>query len=75
MSVLYVLVPVALILVGAALGAFIWSVRRGQFDDLATPAIRAVVDDVELETHATSRQTPGRVGSLAPENKGIAGQK
>jgi len=45
MSVLYILVPVAVILVGAALGAFIWATRQGQFDDLATPSIRAVVDD------------------------------
>lgn len=45
MSVLYVLIPVALVLVGAAVGAFIWAARQGQFDDLATPSIRAVVDD------------------------------
>lgn len=45
MSVLYVLVPVALVLVGAAIGAFIWAARQGQLDDLVTPSIRAVVDD------------------------------
>jgi cbb3-type cytochrome oxidase maturation protein len=31
--------------VGAAVIAFIWATRRGQFDDLDTPAIRALHDD------------------------------
>ena len=45
MSVLYIVVPVALVLVGAAVLAFLWAARRGQFDDVTTPAIRAVVED------------------------------
>lgn len=47
MSVLYLLVPVALLLVAAAVAAFAWAARRGQFDDLTTPAIRALQDDTE----------------------------
>ncbi|MEM9382511.1 MAG: cbb3-type cytochrome oxidase assembly protein CcoS [Planctomycetota bacterium] len=50
MSVIYIVLPLALVLGGAALGAFLWAVRRGQFDDLDTPAIRMVLeDDVENE--------------------------
>lgn len=45
MSVLYIVVPVALVLVGGALCAFLWAARRGQFDDVTTPAVRAVLDD------------------------------
>lgn len=45
MSVLYIVVPVALGLVGGALVAFLWAARRGQFDDVTTPAVRAVLDD------------------------------
>jgi len=45
MSVLYLLVPLALLLVGLATVAFIWAVRRGQFDDLETPAVRMLHDD------------------------------
>jgi cbb3-type cytochrome oxidase maturation protein len=44
-SVLYIVVPVALVLVAGALGAFVWAARRGQFDDVTTPAVRAIVDD------------------------------
>ncbi|MCA9782488.1 MAG: cbb3-type cytochrome oxidase assembly protein CcoS [Calditrichaeota bacterium] len=45
MSVVYVLVPLALLIVAVALGAFIHSVRKGQFDDLDTPAHRMLIDD------------------------------
>jgi cbb3-type cytochrome oxidase maturation protein len=45
MSVLFVLIPVALLLVAIAVGAFVWAARRGQFDDLTTPALRAMHDD------------------------------
>lgn len=45
MSVVYVLLPVAALLAAAGVGAFIWAVRRGQFDDLDTPAVRMLHDD------------------------------
>ena len=45
MSVLYLLVPLALLIVGAALAGYAWAARRGQFDDLDTPAWRALHDD------------------------------
>lgn len=45
MSVIYLMIPASLVLAAAAVGAFIWATRRGQFDDLDTPQIRAVYDD------------------------------
>jgi cbb3-type cytochrome oxidase maturation protein len=45
MSVFYLVLPLALILVGAAVFAFVWAARKGQFDDLETPALRVVPDD------------------------------
>jgi cbb3-type cytochrome oxidase maturation protein len=47
MSIIYLLVPVALGIVLAALAGFGWAARQGQFDDLETPALRAIGDDVE----------------------------
>ena len=44
---MYVILPVALVVVFAAVIAFVWAARRGQFDDLDTPAMRALHDDVE----------------------------
>ena len=45
MSILYILIPLALLLLGVAVWAFFWAVGSGQFDDLDTPAIRVVMDD------------------------------
>lgn len=45
MSVLYIVLPIALVLVGVAVFAFVWAARKGQFDDLETPAIRALHED------------------------------
>ncbi len=45
MSVLFIVVPLALIVVLIAVVAYIWSVRGGQFDDLDTPPVRMLHDD------------------------------
>jgi cbb3-type cytochrome oxidase maturation protein len=45
MSVLYIVLPLALLVVGAAVVAFVWATNRGQFDDLETPAVRALHED------------------------------
>lgn len=45
MSALFVILPLALLLVSFAVGGFLWAARRGQFDDLDTPAVRVLHDD------------------------------
>lgn len=45
MSVIFLVLPLALLIVAAAVGAFAWATRRGQFDDLDTPPIRVLHDD------------------------------
>ena len=40
MNVLFIVFPLALLLSGFAVVAFLWAVRKGQFDDLTTPALR-----------------------------------
>ena len=45
MSILLILIPVSLVVAALFLGAFIWSVRSGQFDDTETPALRVLADD------------------------------
>ena len=45
MSALYIVVPLALLIVAAALWAFIWATRSGQFDDLTTPGVRVLFDE------------------------------
>lgn len=45
MNVLYFLIPLAILLLAAAVWAFFWAVGSGQFDDLDTPAMRVIMDD------------------------------
>lgn len=47
MSVMYIVLPLALVFAGAAVWAFIWAVRHGQLDDLETPAARMLLDEDE----------------------------
>ena len=47
MIILLLLIPLSLLLLVAAIWAFVWAVRRGQFDDLDTPAIDILQDDPE----------------------------
>ncbi len=47
MSVILIMIPGAMILAGLGVWAFVVAAKRGQFDDLDTPAIRAVFDDDE----------------------------
>ena len=64
MSVLYVLVPVALALAAGAVGAYTWSSRNGQFDDLTTPALRAMLDEAPIRpVVGAASHAPDRGGS------------
>jgi len=47
MSIIYVLIPVALLLLGVAVWALFWAVRSGQFDDLDSQGWNVVLDDDE----------------------------
>lgn len=45
MSVLFVLLPVALVLAAISVCACLWAVRSGQYDDTDTPQLRMLKDD------------------------------
>ena len=45
MEILYLLVPLAMLLVAVIVAIFFWAVRSGQFDDLEGPAHRIIMDD------------------------------
>ena len=45
MNILYLLIPLALVLLVLAVWAFFWAVRTRQFDDLESPALQILLDD------------------------------
>jgi len=77
MTILYVLLPLALLCGAGAVFAFVWAVESGQLDDLETPPLRILGDDdvsgatrkVDSSNHLTSRDhleapVPSRTGSF-----------
>jgi cbb3-type cytochrome oxidase maturation protein len=60
MNIFYLLIGVSLFAALIFLGAFIWAVKTGQFDDNETPSIRILFDDDSAsneETDSTKNQT------------------
>lgn len=55
MSIIYIVLPLALLIVLAAVLAFTWAARRGQFDDLDTPALRILHDDTVISAPRAAR--------------------
>lgn len=45
MSVILILIPLSLVVAALFLGAFIWAVRAGQYEDTCTPSMRVLADD------------------------------
>lgn len=67
MSSLVFLIPLALLLGAAALGAFLWSLRSGQYDDIEGAGARIFVE--EANDRAGARHS-GTVGEKPQDQEG-----
>lgn len=70
MNILLFLIPLSLLLLVAAGWAFVWAVKRGQFEDLDTPAIDILRNDLHEQPQTTAGADAG-VGADAV-NRAIA---
>ena len=75
MTVLYIIVPVAVVLVIVAIWVFNWAVNSGQYDDLDSPA-HSILFDEEDPPHLaaqkkapTKKEDPATPASDDPEHK------
>ena len=50
MSVIFILISISVAVAAVFLGAFLWAVKSGQYDDKYTPSVRMLFDD-ELKTN------------------------
>lgn len=57
MTVLYILVPVAIVLVIVAICIFNWAVNDGQYDDLDSPAHSILFDEDDPAHLSASQRT------------------
>jgi cbb3-type cytochrome oxidase maturation protein len=54
MSVLILLIGFSILIAGGFLVAFIWSVKKGQYDDDYTPSVRMLFDDKPIAEKKSS---------------------
>ncbi|MGE6686486.1 cbb3-type cytochrome oxidase assembly protein CcoS [Stutzerimonas stutzeri] len=69
MAALYILIPVAVVLVALAIWVFFWAVDSGQFDDLDGPAHSILFDDDEPQRPAEDKQ-PVKIEEPQEQRKG-----
>jgi len=58
MNIFYLLIGVSLLVALIFLGAFIWAVRSGQYDDNETPPMRILFDDNSEENTDKKNNKP-----------------
>ena len=68
MSVVFILVFAAIIMAGAFLIAFIWSVKNGQYEDTYTPSVRMLFDDPPVKVAEGTEKGKKETGKGIPEN-------
>jgi cbb3-type cytochrome oxidase maturation protein len=49
-TVLFVVLPIAVLVSSLSVLAFVWAARGGQLDDLETPPLRVLCDDLPVGT-------------------------
>ena len=60
MSILFLLIPLGLLMLGIGIGAFFWATRSGQFDDLESPGWSVVMDDDRAPRKSAEDESPPR---------------
>ena len=60
MEIIVVLLPLAILLGATFIFAFIWSARKGQYDDLETPRYRMLLEDKQLVNLKTASKRDGK---------------
>ena len=70
MSVIYIILPLALVVVLIAVIAYVWAAKRGQFDDMKTPAMRMLHDDEPVRTGEPRTDRAGRPAEPGSDDAG-----
>jgi cbb3-type cytochrome oxidase maturation protein len=57
MDIIYLLLPIALILVAIIIWVFMWAVKSDQFEDLEGPAHRIIMEDDDKPDTTSDNKT------------------
>ena len=55
MIVIFLLIPLSIVIALCFLGAFIWAVRSGQYEDTCTPSMRLLLEEKHAGAKAKSK--------------------
>lgn len=55
MIVIFLLIPLSIVIAVCFLGAFIWAVRSGQYEDTCTPSMRLLMEEKRNAKDATMK--------------------
>lgn len=69
MAALYILIPVAVVLVALAIWVFFWAVDSGQYDDLDGPA-HSILFDEEDPKHRAGVEQAGKGNDEGKSDRG-----
>lgn len=67
MTILYLLIPLAVVLMIIAAAFFLWTVRTGQYDDLEGPAHRILMDDDDPMIPENARPKTKKKPAASPD--------
>lgn len=59
MKILFLLIPLALVVLAVAITALIWAIKNGQYDDMEGPAHRILMDDDDPRIPRQSQDKDG----------------
>lgn len=65
MSIIYVLIPIAMIFVLIAVAVFFWAVKSEQFDDLDRQSVSILFDE------DAGKPNPAKIKRQEPQDKGM----
>jgi cbb3-type cytochrome oxidase maturation protein len=66
MEIIYLMIPLAIVLVGLIAWALMWAIRSGQFDDLEGPAHQILMEEDEPQVPVPGKR---KTSDPAQDNK------
>lgn len=69
MEIIFITIPVTLVFIAVAASIFFWASKKGQFDDLDSPAHRILFDDDQGPSDKKSDQEKATIKKTAQKAK------
>ncbi|MEJ2508084.1 MAG: cbb3-type cytochrome oxidase assembly protein CcoS [Gammaproteobacteria bacterium] len=70
MQILYLLIPIAVVVMAVAIWALVWAIKNGQYDDLEGPAYRILMDDDDPRIPGGSAKSDAEGTETMPRERG-----